>query len=284
MSEVKPVLLVVEDDLDLAEMLASYFRTQEYEVFTVQRGGEAVQACRIDHPDLVILDIRLPDIDGYEVARRLRGNRRTDDIPIIFLTERRNRADKLQGLELGADDYLTKPFDIQELRLRVRNLLRRTARSTANNPVTGLPEGALVDERLGECLQEPSCALLAISLLHLDVFSEAYGFVTSDDVLRAVALMIQNAVREVGSPSDFLGQLGPTDFIVVTTPGTLPLLDERIRTRLDAALDYFYPLKDRESGTISGPRLALQTARIAGLSDAYPDLQSLKTALTHRQA
>ncbi len=101
-------------------------------------------------PDLTILDIRLPDIDGYEVARRLRSNRRTEDIPIIFLTEKRNRVDRLQGLEIGADDYITKPFDIQELRLRVRNALRRSSHGALNNPVTNLPEGGLVDERLRE--------------------------------------------------------------------------------------------------------------------------------------
>ena len=108
-----------------------------------------MKACRTNHPDLVILDIRLPDIDGFEVARRLRNNQRTQDIPIIFLDRKtRARADRMQGLELGADDYITKPFDIQELRLRVRNSLRRTAPSSLTNPVTGLPEGSLVDERL----------------------------------------------------------------------------------------------------------------------------------------
>jgi PleD family two-component response regulator len=279
LGEAKPTLLIVEDDLDLAEMLQGYFRTQDYEVLTAFRGGEAVQSCRYNHPDLVILDIRLPDFDGFEVARRLRGNRRTEDIPIIFLTEKRNRVDKLQGLELGADDYLTKPFDIQELRLRVRNTLRRSARSALNNPVTGLPEGVLVDERLSECLAEESWGILLISLLHLDAFSATYGFVTSDDVLRAVALMIQNAVRELGSPSDFLGQIGPTDFVVVTTPEALLVLSERIRARLDGSLDYFYPLKDREEGKITADRMEIFTTELVGMAGVYPDVDHLKAGL-----
>src|SRR5512141_1887417 len=127
-------------------MLNAYFRVQGYEVFTVNWGEDGVRAAQTVLPDLVILDIRLPDIDGYEVARRLRADRRTNNIPIIFLTERRDRADRLQGLELGADDFITKPFDVQELRLRVRNTIRRASMDSLTNPVTGLPEGDIVLE------------------------------------------------------------------------------------------------------------------------------------------
>ncbi|MCE7861891.1 MAG: DNA-binding response regulator, partial [Chloroflexi bacterium CFX2] len=125
MSEVKQKILIVEDDPDVAEMLTAYFRSQEYDVFTVNWGEDGVRSALQVNPELVILDIRLPDIDGYEVAYRLRKNRRTSNIPIIFLTEKRDRSDRLQGLEIGADDYITKPFDVQELRLRVRNALNR---------------------------------------------------------------------------------------------------------------------------------------------------------------
>ena len=97
MAEAKPKILIVEDDLDVAEMLNAYFRVQGYEVFTVNWGEDGVRAGQTIFPDLIILDIRLPDIDGYEVARRLRGDRRTNEIPIIFLTEKRERIDRLQG-------------------------------------------------------------------------------------------------------------------------------------------------------------------------------------------
>lgn len=202
-SEVRPVILVVEDDLDVAEMLNAYFRVQGYEVVTANLGEDAVHSCSSTLPDLVILDIRLPDIDGYEVAQRLRTSRRTKEIPIIFLTEKRNRADRLQGLELGADDYITKPFDVQELRLRVRNALQRSSQGTLTNPVTGLPEGPLVDERLEACLARDGWALLLVSLENLEGFRESYGFVASDDVLRAIHLMIRNAIRELGGAKRF---------------------------------------------------------------------------------
>ena len=133
MAEDKKTVLIIEDDLDIADMLNSYFRVQGFDVLTVNWGEDGIQAAQTSLPDLVILDIRLPDIDGYQVAQEIRGNRRTENIPIIFLTEKRHRKDRLRGLALGADDYITKPFDIQELRLRVRNALRRQSQSTLNN-------------------------------------------------------------------------------------------------------------------------------------------------------
>jgi len=277
-----PTILVVEDDVDVAEMLSAYFRAQDYEVLTVNWGKDAVQSCREHHPDLVILDIRLPDIDGYEVARRLRGNQRTSDIPIIFLTEKRDRVDRLMGLEVGADDYITKPFDIQELRLRVRNALRRTNQTTLTNPVTGLAEGALVDERLRECLQSEDWSILQVSIKNLGDFREAYGFVASDDVQRAVSLMIHNAMRGVGSTNDFVGQIGPMDFILVSHPENIPALSDRIHTRLEQSLDYFYPVKDRGK-TASGSRLAVHLAETFASEGPFEDLDDLKAELTQRR-
>jgi DNA-binding response OmpR family regulator len=282
MSETKSTILVVEDDVDVAEMLTAYFRAQGYEVSAVNWGEDAVQACRSNRPDLVILDIRLPDIDGFEVARRLRTNQRTLDIPIIFLTEKRERSDRLQGLEVGADDYITKPFDIQELRLRVRNSLRRTTQSALTNAVTGLAEGPLVDERLRECLESNDWALLLVSVENLVGFREAYGFVASDDVQRAVSLMIHNAMRGLGSSNDFVGQIGPTDFILVTTPNNLVALEERIRSRLEQSLDYFYPLKDRGANTTG--RLSVRMGNLSASDGPFKNLDALKTTLARRQS
>ncbi|MBM3144560.1 MAG: response regulator [Chloroflexi bacterium] len=272
-------ILIVEDDLDVAEMLEAYFRVQGYFVMVANDGEDAVEIGLSRHPDLVILDIRLPDIDGYEVARRFRKNRRTEHIPIIFLTEKRARSDRLQGLELGADDYITKPFDIQELRLRVRNSLQRISQNAINNPVTGFPEGVLVDEKLTECLGRDDWALLSISLDNLDVFRSDYGFVASDDVLRAVSLMVHNAVRNIGSPSDFIGHLTTTQLVIVTNAGVLVNLGERIRTRIEQSLDYFYPLKDRDKAEKLSQRLALTMGGLLPKQGPFEDLEELKTRL-----
>lgn len=282
MSDSKPTILVVEDDLDVADMLNTFFRAQGYEVLTVNWGEDALRVCDTTLPDLFILDIRLPDIDGFEVARRLRANRRTREAPIIFLTEKRARKDRLQGLELGADDYITKPFDVQELKLRVRNSLRRSAPSTVINSITNLPEGALVDERLGECLTSSAWGILTISVDNLDSFREAYGFVASDDVLRATSLMLQNALKETGSPDDFLGQYSPSGFIMICTFEALEPLCERVRTRLEQALDYFYPLSDRMDETPGKKRLSIRIQQLSAKDGPFQTVDSIKKKLQMR--
>jgi len=276
MADPKSKILIVEDDPDVAEMLTAYFRSQDYDVFTVNWGEDGVRSSLQVNPDLVILDIRLPDIDGYEVARRMRGDRRTADIPIIFLTEKRDRADRLQGLEIGADDYITKPFDVQELRLRVRNALKRVSQGSLTNPVTGLPEGALVDEKLSEVLGKDGSSLLYVSLENMDAFREAYGFVASDDVLRAVSLMVVNTMREFSRPEDFLGHISNTNFILVVPPSNLAALSDKLRSRLDQAMEYFYPIKDRDQMAKRPDRLTARLVDVASLKNRPVDVNAIK--------
>jgi DNA-binding response OmpR family regulator len=278
-SEQKSKILIVEDDLDVADMLNAYFRVQGYDVFTVNWGEDGIRAALTARPDLIILDIRLPDIDGYEVARRLRADRKTNAIPIIFLTEKRDRSDRLQGLELGADDYITKPFDVQELRLRVRNSLRRTQQDTLTNPVTSLPDGELVDEKLNQCLSSKNISLMVVALDNLDIFRDHYGFVASDDVMRAVSLMLQNALREVGGEDDFLGHLSATEFVLVFQTASLPAIEERVRTRLEQSLDYFYPIKDREQVVSRENRLAVHIGVLELAGKNIDKVETLKQSL-----
>ena len=274
MEEVKSTLLIVEDDLDIADMLNAYFRVQGYEVLTVNWGEDGVRTCQTNTPDIVILDIRLPDIDGFEVARRLRADRRTREIPIIFLTEKRERSDRLKGLELKADDYITKPFDIQELRLRVRNALQRARQGPLTHPVTGMPEGAL---HLG--IARPDAAVMVISLKNLSRFHEVYGFVASDDLLRAVSIMVRDAVRDLGAADDFMGHLTASDFLVITRPNCVASLRDRIRKRLEQSFDFFYNDQDREQGTFRDKQLAVQINDLALSSLQRRELSALKAEL-----
>lgn len=280
----KPQILIVEDDLDLAEMLNAYFRVQNYEVLTAAWGEEALKISRENNLQLIVLDIRLPDIDGYEVCRQLRQQRRTQDIPIIFLTEKRDRVDKLQGLELGVVDYITKPFDIQELRLRVRNTIGRASRSTQVNAVTDLPEGEAVTDKLAALLtSENKWALLLVTINSLKEFREMYGFVAADDVLRAVTLMVRNAVREHGSEEDYIAHLGMDgeDFVIITAADKVEKIRERIETRIRQSREYFYPLKDRDKAreAMEHNHLKLSSSVITHAAGKHEDVDALKKAL-----
>jgi DNA-binding response OmpR family regulator len=284
----KPRILIVEDDLDLSEMLSAYFRVQSYEVLTAAWGSEGLRISQEQQVSLIMLDIRLPDIDGYEICRQLRSNRQTQDTPIIFLTEKRDRVDRLQGLELGVVDYITKPFDIQELRLRVRNAISRAAQQSVSNPVTDLPEGTPVIDHLSELIyREGEWAVLRLSISQLSEFRELYGFVAADDVLRAVALMIRNAVREFGKEDDFIGHLAPEEFAIITNPGAVKSIYERLEARLQQSREYFYPVRDRQKVRegIETDHLRLTSASVdstAGPFNAVDDLLAAlgNTALT----
>jgi DNA-binding response OmpR family regulator len=123
-----PAVLVVEDDQDLSELVAHHLRREGYDVASEPDGGRAIERTRRDPPDLVILDLMLPGVPGLEVCRRLRLQPETSGVPIIMLTARASEADRVVGLELGADDYVTKPFSPRELVARVRAVLRRGTR------------------------------------------------------------------------------------------------------------------------------------------------------------
>jgi DNA-binding response OmpR family regulator len=273
----KQSILIVEDDLDLAEMLNAYFRVQGYDVLTAAWGEDGVRLCQEKSPHVVVLDIRLPDIDGYEVCRRIRTDRRTKSIPIIFLTERREREDKLHGLELGVVDYITKPFDIQELRLRVRNTLNRAERKVLINAVTNLPEGKLVEEQIAKFNTVSGEAVLVARVKNLHHFRNRYGFIATDDVLRAISLMIGNFIKEERRESDFMGHISPEDLIILTTESRARDIETRIRNRLSQSIDYFYPVKDRNNPAISDhEKLALELRRInASEESSREDLDTL---------
>lgn len=247
----KPRLLVVEDDADIANMLKIYFSGLDYIVDTAPRGSVALEKTRQVLPHLIILDIMLPDIDGYEVCRTLRTNTRTSHIPVIFLTQKDERSDKLQGLELGADDYITKPFDIEELKLRVQGAIRRAERESLTDPRSGLPAGRLIEDQLRQIIREQDWALIDIRINHFDPFRDVYGFVAGDDVLRFTAMMIGEVVDELGTPDDFIGHAGNDNFIVITSKDSAAAIRDRLKSRFSEEVQTHYNFIDRQKGYIT---------------------------------
>ncbi|MFQ5613228.1 MAG: response regulator [Anaerolineae bacterium] len=284
----KHTLLIVEDDPDTSEMLRVYFEAQGYAIVTAESGEEALELCQDEPPDLILLDVRLPDIDGFEVGQRLQEDIRTSRLPVIFVTERRERDDRIAGLKLGAIDYITKPFDVQELRLRVRNALRRAG--SQNNPVTGLPGETPTADRLGLMMERDGWATISVIIHGLDTFNEIYGFVARDDVLRAVALILTSAIDELGTMDDFVGHPEECQFVIITVSAKATELNRHIKERLDQAMIYFYPIHDREAGYVtrggkSGrrekvPFMNVSTTVVSQKDGQFSDLESLKSALT----
>lgn len=274
-------ILIVEDDKDTAQMLIAYFEAQGYAVTSAAWGQDALRMAQNDPmPDLVLLDIRLPDMDGYEVCRQLRSQRRTFGIPIIFLTERRERNDRMAGLELGAVDYITKPFDIQELKLRVRNALDRAKFQTLVDPVTGLANELVISDKIQAALRHPNWMMMLVSVDGLETFADRYGFVARDDALRALALVLNNSTAEGQTEPDtsFVGQIDNHQFVILTQASRLHDLHERIAVRLKQAVTYFYPAKERSNAPDQRPPLNFMMGAITDQNGPFANYQAALSA------
>ncbi len=269
----KARLLVVEDDVDIANMLKIYFSGMDFDVDVAHRGSDALDKTKKELPHLIVLDIMLPDIDGYEVCRNLRTSTRTSHIPVIFLTQKDERSDKLQGLELGADDYITKPFDIEELKLRVQGAIRRSERESLTDPRSGLPAGRLIEEQLRRIIREKDWALLDMRINHLEPFKDVYGFVVSDDVMRFTAMLISEVVDELGRNNDFIGHAGGDNFIVITNNDSAPLIKQRVKERFASEVLTHYNFIDRQQGFMPVPKSdgGIEKARFMTMSYFSPD-------------
>ncbi len=244
----KQRLLLIEDDYDVAEMLLMYFTSQGYDTLHADNGTDGVALARSQFPNLILLDIMLPDMDGYDVCLRLRRMALTKFIPILFLTQRDERASKVRGLELGADDYITKPFDVDELRLRVRGTINRATRENLHESRTGLPTGTLVEDEVyrrrnqGDVFQ-----VIGYRVQDFKPYQDAYGFVAANDVLSYAGNLMQKIVAEHGTEQDFIGIQGD-EFWLMTHVEDTNALDQMIKARFSADVQAFYNYFDVEGG------------------------------------
>lgn len=231
-------------------MLNSYFEVQGYQVSTINWGEDGLNACLEKIPDIVLLDIRLPDLDGYEIVKRLKNNRRTQSVPIIFLTEKHQREDRLRGLSMQVEDYITKPFDIQELRLRVRNVLMRYRRSSLTNAISALPEKQLLIETIEEHLQTGKFGLILINLQKLDEYRDQYGFVAANELQRNTALILKETFIVSGDLQPFLAQWGNSNFVLLTKADQTDLNEKTVYQFVFPKLEKVYSSGDSHATRI----------------------------------
>jgi diguanylate cyclase (GGDEF)-like protein len=269
-------LMIVEDDIDISNMLRIYFQSQGYDVAVAQRGEDALEMCRQQLPHIIVLDIMLPDMDGYDVCRNLRGNLRTSHIPIIFLTQKDERSDKIHGLELGADDYITKPFDLEELKLRVKNALTRAQYESLTNATTGLPSGRLIEDQLRQLVRRDDWGIIYAGIRGFSDFKDEYGFVAGEEVLRFMAMVLGKAVDEAGTPSDFIGHIGGDDFIVVASSREhVPQIVQEFEKRFDAEVGTHYDWRARQQGV---EMMSLAIGVISSADGPFYDIREITEA------
>ncbi len=241
-------LLLVEDDYDVAEMLLMYFQSLKYEVIHADTGEAGIEIARTRFPNLILLDIMLPDMDGYDVCRKLRSMSLTKFIPTLFLTQRDELSSKVRGLELGADDYITKPFDIDELRLRVEGAIRRATRENLHEARTGLPTGPLIEEERQKRKNQNYREIYFV-IEGFQTYTDVYSFMAATDVLYHAGKVIRDVLSELGQNDDFVGSMND-EFIVLTSLENIDDLVDAAQERFAEQVRAFYSFADADRGGI----------------------------------
>jgi diguanylate cyclase (GGDEF)-like protein len=276
-------ILVIEDELSLRTIIQMTLQSvtgASYIVRTAADGASGLAEVQRDPPDLILLDIMMPGMDGFEVCRRLKENPLTSRIPVILLTAKTAEKDRIHGLEVFADDYVTKPWQQDELLFRVRNQLRTRRAQLQSNPLTGLPGSVLIDAELSRRIAVgEKFAFLMIDLDRFKSYNDYYGYARGDTVIRFVASILHGQLSRLGAPSDFVGHIGGDDFVIITEPHRAHPIAEAIRDQFDAHVGALYDEADRRRGYIT-----IISSRQGGVTDF--GLMSITIAIvtnTHRE-
>lgn len=244
-------VLIADDDEDVRAYLEITLSLAGYDTLEAGDGVEALERARREGPDLVLLDVMMPRMDGLEVLRRLREDARTAHLPIVMLTARGQSSDTVEGLDAGADSYLTKPCEAEVLLAHVRAALRRADQQSARNPLTGLPGNERILSELTERLERgDELTLLYVDLDQFKPFNDHYGFLRGDEALQATADLLQRVASEVGDERTFIGHVGGDDFVVVIPPDLADATAEEICRRFDDLAPTLYDPVDRLAGSI----------------------------------
>lgn len=244
-------ILVVDDDRNLRKIIQTNLELAGYDVATAASGDEALSTLDSMQPDLVVLDVMMPMMDGYEVARRIRRHPANTHVPIIMLTAKAEVEDKLAGFEAGVDDYMTKPFGPQELLARVKAKIRRVEVDSSLSPLTRLPGNLAIESELRRRIEEHDpFAVLYLDLDNFKAFNDVYGFTHGDEAIQLVAATAVDVVRRRGTTLDFVGHIGGDDFIIVTLPERSEEIAREIIDMFDRDIRKLYNERDLRQGYI----------------------------------
>ncbi len=244
-------ILIVDDSELILRLVSTALKMDNFEIHTACNGREGLKYVRKLEPDLIILDVMMPYMNGFEVCHILKENVLTRHIPVIMLSAKGESEDKVTGLNMGADDYLTKPFSTEELRTRVRTLLERTKIYLDTNPSTKLPGNVSIErEIVNRIVSGEEFAVCYADLDNFKGYNDYYGFQRGDKVISSVGEYIYNIVQELGNPDDFAGHIGGDDFLFISTLDKIPIICEQIMKQTELTMQKLYDLVDLERGYI----------------------------------
>lgn len=246
-------ILVVDDDPVLLRMVETFLKSASgnYNVLTANSGPEALEMARREVPDLILLDLMMPGMDGIAVCERLRSSRSTYLIPVIMLTASASQIHRLDALRTGVDDYVSKPFDPEELEARIQGLIRRIEMSRSSNPLTGLPGNLAIEHEINKRLaRDDHMACCYLDLDNFKALNDHYGFEKGDECIKLVAQVLIEVAETNGHNDDFVGHIGGDDFIYISRPDCVEDVLTQVTSRFDDLVREIYTPEDRERGYI----------------------------------
>jgi diguanylate cyclase (GGDEF)-like protein len=246
-------VLVADDDAATRALIDMALQEAGYDCVLAADGRAAIEQTRATRPDLVVLDVGMPLLSGDEVQRELRRDPRTRYIPVLFVTAKRTTAEVAARLRNGADDYVSKPFDIDELVARIASALRRAAELRSLNPLSGLPGNLSIAHEIDVRLADGSdTACLYVDIDHFKDFNDRHGFARGDHVIAHLADLLSQTVGEIGNDT-FTGHVGGDDFVVLAPAARAEDLAKQIISRFDASVPGLYDAEDRARGWVEAP-------------------------------
>jgi DNA-binding response OmpR family regulator len=253
-------ILIVDDEAALVDVLEEHLQSEGYETVHAYSGEEALAVLAKFVPDLVILDLMLPGMDGYEVCRLMQSDVRLNHIPVIMLTARDDIPYKVLGYERGADDYIVKPFQPDELSVRVRAQLHHLYHDSVSE-MTGLPGPEAIESRINAAMADHSgdWVILYADIASFGAYNERYSYVDGDEMIDVAALSLQRAIQEVSGKSengehdtpngeDFVGHTGGDKFTLVVRAKNADRIMERAQRLFTEGTTDFYNPADRRQG------------------------------------
>jgi diguanylate cyclase (GGDEF)-like protein len=244
-------IVIADDQDDLLAMMTDALQMEGYNVRGAPDGQRAIELVRDMPPDLVIVDLWMPQKNGFEVCETLKNDPATQHLPLILLSGAADIENKVQGLELGADDFVTKPVNLIELLARIRMILKRTKKSIDANPLTKLPGNASIQAKIAAAIAAGGpMAVLYLDLNNFKAYNDVYGFDAGDKVLLSTGRIIVDAVKTKGGGTDFVGHIGGDDFIIVTRPEHMEAIAREIVSVYDKTAPSYYKEEDAARGKI----------------------------------
>jgi diguanylate cyclase (GGDEF)-like protein len=275
-------VLVTDDDPFIARLLEIELRAAGYDVRVASDGQMALGIAREWVPELVLADVMMPNMDGFELTRHLRQDTKTSAVSVIMLTARGLSADKLEGFSVGADDYIVKPFDTPELLARIRGVLRRSKEMRAQSPLTGLPGNVRIEAEIDARVKAGgSFAILYADIDNFKSYNDHYGFMRGDGVIQWAARLIQEVALGAGRSDVFVGHVGGDDFVIVCLAEEAEDLADKIIERFDREAPELYDAEDRERGSIEVPNRMGQVQSFPFITISIGIATTARRSFTH---